>query len=412
MKILIVAPMPPDPSGAGAIPILLHAQLSGLRERNDVTVVTAAGDETGEAEALARLRAEGFDVRAADRRQPRTAAGRWRRRVRLAGAWLRGTPWRAAWFAVPGVQRILDRLAESESFDVVVVEDSAMAGLRLPAGTPSVLTEHEVLRPRKPSWRPGPPLRWPRWAWSELDWRRRFRFQHRTWQRFDRVLAFTRRDAETIVELCPDLAGRVAASPFGLTVPEAAGDAVEQADTIVFSGNFTHQPNRDAAGWLAGEIMPALRRLRPTARLLLVGNAPPQELLEMAGPAIEVVADPARVEPYIESAAVVLAPVRTGGGMRMKVLQALAAGKAVVTTPRGAEGFDCFGEEPPLRCADTADGLAAATAELLGDDEARRDLGRRARRFAERHYSPPAWAARLEAAYREAFGTREDEADG
>jgi len=412
MKILIVAPMPPDPSGAGAIPILLHAQLSGLRERNDVTLVTAAGDEAGEAEALARLRAEGFDVRAADRRQPRTAAGRWRRRARLAGTWLRGTPWRTAWFAAPGVQRILDHLAESERFDVAVVEDSAMAGFRLPADTPSLLTEHEVLRPRQPSWRPGPPARWPRWAWNELDWRRRYRFQHKVWQRFDRVLAFTRRDAEAIVELCPGLTGRVAASPFGLVVPEAADTAAEQAETIVFSGNFTHQPNRDAAKWLAGEIVPALRRLRPTARLRLVGNAPSQELLEMAGPAIEVVADPPRVEPYIESAAVVLAPVRTGGGMRMKVLQALAAGKAVVTTPRGAEGFDCFGEEPPLRCADTVESLAAATAELLGDDEARRDLGRRARGFAERHYSPAAWAVRLETAYREAIGMREDEAHG
>lgn len=408
MRILIVAPMPPDPDGAGAIPILLHAQLSGLSARNDLTVVTAVGEEAGEAEALARLRAEGFDVRAADRRQPRTAAGRWRRRARLARAWLRGTPWRAAWFAAPGVQRILDLLAESERFDVAVVEDSAMAGFRLPAGTPSVLTEHEVLRPRKPSWRPGPPSRWPRWAWSELDWRRRYRFQHRMWQRFDRVLAYTRRDAETIVELCPGLAGRVTASPFGLTVPEPADAATEQADTIVFSGNFTHQPNRDAAKWLAGEILPALRRLRPAARLLLVGNAPPRELLEMAGPAIEVVADPPRVEPYIESAAVVIAPVRTGGGMRMKVLQALAAGKAVVTTPRGAEGFDCFGEEPPLRRADTAEQLAAAAAELLADDEARRELGGHARGFAERHCSPAVWAVRLEAAYREAIGTRED----
>lgn len=412
MKILMIAPMPPDPDGAGAIPILLHAQLVGLSTRNKVTLVTATGDETGEAAAVERLRAEGFDVHAADRSRPLSATARWRRRARLATTWLRGTPWRAAWFAEPGVQRILDDLAGKDRFDVVVVEDSAMAGFRLPADTPSVLTEHEVLRPRKPSWRPGSPSRWQRWAWSELDWRRRYRFQHRMWQRFDRVLAFTRRDAETIVELCPGLAGRVTASPFGLAVPEAADAAAERADTIVFSGNFTHQPNRDAAEWLAGEILPALRRLRPTARLRLVGNAPSQELLDMAGQAIEVVADPPRVEPYIESAAVVLAPVRTGGGMRMKVLQALAAGKAVVTTPRGAEGFDCFGEEPPLRCAGTAEGLAAATAELLGDDEARRDLGRRARGFAERHYSPAAWAVRLEAAYREAIGTRGDEADG
>lgn len=412
MKILIVAPMPPDPSGAGAIPILLHAQISGLRERNDVTLVTATGDETGEVEAVERLRAEGFDVYAADRRRPRTAAGRWRRRARLAAAWLSGTPWRAAWFAEPGVQRILDRLAEEERFDVAVVEDSAMAGFRLPAGTPSVLTEHEVLRPRKPSWRPGPPSGWARWAWSELDWRRRYRFQHRMWQRFDRVLAFTRRDAETIVELCPNLAGRVTASPFGLAIPAEAGGAREEADTVVFSGNFTHQPNRDAARWLAEEILPALRRQRPKARLCLVGNAPPREVMEMAGPAIEVVADPPRVEPYIESAAVVIAPVRTGGGMRMKVLQAIAAGKAVITTPRGTEGFDRFGEEVPLRCADTAEGLAAAAAELLDDEGMRLDLGRRAREFAERHCSPAAWALRLEAAYREAIGARDEKAHG
>lgn len=410
MKILVVAPMPPDRDGAGAIPILLHAQLSGLRERNEltvVTVVTAVGDEAGEGEAVEKLTAEGFRVQAADRRRPGTAAGRWRRRLRLARTWLCGTPWRAAWFAEPGIQRILDRLAATERFDVAVVEDSAMAGFRLPAGAASVLTEHEVLRPRKANWRPGRPSRWPRWAWSELDWRRRYRFQHEAWGRFDRVLAFTRRDAEAIAELRPELADRVAVGPFGLTLPAAADTAAEDADSVLFSGNFTHQPNRDAAQWLAGEIMPALRRLRPQARLRLVGNSPPSGALALAGPGIEVVADPLAIEPYLESAAVVLAPVRTGGGMRMKVLQALAAGKAVVTTPRGAEGFDCFGEEPPLVLAETAEQLATATAELLGDERARRDLGRRARDFAERHYSPAAWAERLESVYREASERRE-----
>jgi glycosyltransferase involved in cell wall biosynthesis len=406
MRILIVAPVPPDPDGAGAIPILLHAQLTGLRERNDLTVVTAVGDEPGEGEAVERLAVEGFRVHAADRRQPRTAARRWRRRLRLAGAWLRGTPWRAAWFAEPGIQRVLDRLA-ADSFDVVVVEDSAMAGFRLPAGAAAVLTEHEVLRPRKASWRPGRPLRWPRWAWSELDWRRRYRFQRKAWGRFDRVLAFTRRDAEAIAELQPELADRVAVSPFGLTLPAAADTAAEDADTVLFSGNFTHQPNRDAAQWLAGEIMPALRRLRPGACLRLVGNSPPGTLRALEAPGIEVVADPAAIEPYLESAAVVLAPVRTGGGMRMKILQALAAGKAVVTTSRGTEGFDCFDEDPPLVLAETAEQLAAATAEMLGDEQARHDLGRRAGEFAERHYNPGAWAGRLEALYREASESRE-----
>jgi glycosyltransferase involved in cell wall biosynthesis len=402
MRILIVAPMVPDPDGAGAIPILLHAQLTGLRERNVVTLVTAVGDEPGEAEAAQKLIATGFDVRTADRRQPRRATKRWWRRLRLATAWLHGTPWRTAWFADPGIQPILDRLAAEDKFDVAVVEDSAMAGFRLPPGAASVLTEHEVLRPRRVDWHPGPPSRWPGWAWRELDWRRRHRFQRAAWKRFDRVLAFSRRDAEAIAELQPEVADRVRISPFGLDLPLIADPTGEDADTLFFAGNFTHQPNRDAAQWLTDEIVPALRRLRPQARLHLVGSSPPPSILSLAGPGVEVTADAPSIEPYLGTATVVAAPVRTGGGMRMKVLQAIGAGKAVVTTPRGTEGFTCFEEEPPMVVADRANGIAAATSALLGDDSRRRLLGGRARAFAERHHSPQAWAERLTSVYEEA----------
>jgi glycosyltransferase involved in cell wall biosynthesis len=88
--------------------------------------------------------------------------------------------------------------------------------------------------------------------------------------------------------------------------------------------------------------------------------------------------------------------------MRMKVLQALGAGKAVVTTSRGGEGFDCFDSPPPLAVADGAGEFAAEVAALLADPARRRALGEAARAFAERHYSPGAWAARLETIYAEA----------
>jgi glycosyltransferase involved in cell wall biosynthesis len=74
----------------------------------------------------------------------------------------------------------------------------------------------------------------------------------------------------------------------------------------------------------------------------------------------------------------------------------------VVTTPRGTEGFDCFGEPPPLAVAADAEGFAAAVAELLADPDRRHELGRRARAFTESHYGPAAWAARLETVYSEA----------
>jgi hypothetical protein len=387
MKILIVAPMPPQAASGGAIPVLLDAQLAGLREGNEVTFVSAVGEEPGEAEAVKRLDELGLDAHFADRRQPRAGRRRWRRRARMAATWcLDGRPWRAVWFADPGIQPILDRLAQTHNFDVAVVEDSAMAGFCLPASVPTVLTEHEVLRPRPVQWHPGSPSNWPSWAFGEVDWRKRPPFQRRAWQRFDRILAFGNRDAAAIAELAPEVAARVRVSPFGLALPAAGNPRQEQPDSLLFVGNFTHQPNRDAASWLAREIMPALLVRRPQARLRIVGSNATAEILALAGEADEVISD---------------------GGMRMKVLQALGAGKAVVTTSRGSEGFDCFETPAPLAVADGAEEFAAETATLLADPARQRSLGEAARAFAEQHYSPGAWAERLQAIYEEARGGEE-----
>jgi glycosyltransferase involved in cell wall biosynthesis len=406
MRVLLVVPVPPQADGAGAIPVLLHAELLGLRQRHEVTLVTAIGDEPGEEEAVAGLR-EQVEVHAADRRRPPPGARRRRRQLRMAARWARGSwPWRTVWYADPGIQRLLDRVAAGREFDVIAVEDSAMSVFRYPAGVATVFTHHEVLRPRPVEWRPGPPRSWPGWAFGELDWRRWGRFQRQAWGRFDRVQVFSRRDAEAIAGLAPEAAPRVRVDPFGLVLPPAADPARQAEGTMLFVGAFHHPPNRDAALWLAREILPAVRERCPEARLRIVGSGPPPEVRELAGPAVEVVADAPSVLPHTEEAAVVMAPVRTGGGMRMKVLQAMAAGKAVVTTPRGTEGYTGFGEEPPLAVGESATEIAAATAALLGDDERRLALGERAREFAERHHSPEAWAERQTAVFEEAIAER------
>jgi polysaccharide biosynthesis protein PslH len=412
MKVLLVVPVPPQADGGGAIPVLLHAELVGLRRLHEVTLVTALGDEPGEEEAVRRLREEG-EVHVVDRRRPPPGARRRRRQLRMAAAWARGRwPWRTVWYADPGFQRIIDRLAAEREFDVVAVEDSAMSVFRYPAGVPTVYTHTEVLRPRPVRWRPGPPRSWPGWAFGELDWRRWERFQADTWRSFDRVQVFSQRDAETVAEMTPDVADRVRVDPFGLVMPDRLDPEREAPGTILFVGAFHHPPNRDAAIWLAREILPAILARVPGARLQIVGSGPPPEVLALAGPRVEVVADAPSVLPYTEEAAVVMAPVRTGGGMRMKVLQALAAGKAVVTTPRGTEGYTGFGEEPPLAVGDSGEEIAAATAALLEDEVARRRLGERARDFAERHYSPEAWARRKTAVFEEARSGRRTDSDG
>ncbi|HEX4464262.1 MAG TPA: glycosyltransferase family 4 protein [Solirubrobacterales bacterium] len=402
MRILLVLPMVPQADGIGGFPKLLHAELSGLRERHELTLVGTFGELPGQAEAAAALVASGLDAHFVDRRRSPSAARRWRVRLELASSWATSRrPWRAVTSA-GGVQSLLDRVAASRRFDLVAIEDSPMSALRFPAGVPTVLTEHEAFRAAASDWRAERLSERPIAALRRIDWARWGEFQAAAWQRFDLTQVFCPSDAEAIRSRRPELSSRVRINPFGIVLPDPVDPAGESQDTVLFVGNFTHLPNRDAALWLAREIMPAVRQRQPGARLRIVGSALPREVAALAGDGIEVIADAPSIEQHIAAAAVVMAPVRTGGGMRIKVLEALARGKAVVTTSRGAEGYTGFGPEPPLIIADDPGAIAEATADLLADTARRRELGARASEFARRHYSPSAWAERLEAVYEEA----------
>ncbi len=405
MRVLLVTSMVPDANGVGAIPKLLDAQLLGLAERNEITLVAPFGEDPGQAEAAKRLAASGLDAHFVDRRRSGSVPRRWRVRAELAATWARGK-WPSRVVAgVAGVQPLIDRLTATRTIDVVAVEDNPMSVLGFPPSLPTVLTEHEAVRADAGAWRSPRLVEWPLAALRARDWRRWDSFLPAAWSRFDLVQVFSAGDARAVTESAPKLAGRIRVNPYGMILPAASDGAEEAPGTILFAGTFSHLPNRDAARWLADEIMPLVRATVPEARLRIVGSSPTRELLELAGPGVEVISDPPSVEPHLRAAAVVLAPVRSGGGMRMKVLEPLARGKAVVTTPLGAEGFNEFGEKLPFEVAETSEEIAAATAALLSDGGARRELGRSARAFAERHHSPVAWAARLERVYEETIAS-------
>lgn len=406
MRILLVTSMVPDPDGIGAIPKLLAAQLEGLSAQHRVTLVSTYGDDPGQAEAAARLLDSGCDAHILDRRRPTGRRRRWRVRAELASSWATHPwPWRVVCGA-GGVQSLLDRVAREREFDVIAVEDNPMAVLRYPAGIPTVLTEHEAIR--APLAEPGPRTiaKTPRRAIRELDWRRWDRFLPSAWRRFDLLQVFSEADAAAIRARVPELAAQVRVNPYGMILPRPSDHTREREETILFSGTFAHPPNREAASWLARTIMPEVWRARPQARLQIVGRAPTPEIHALAGARVEVIADPPTVAPYLAEAALVLAPVRSGGGMRMKVLEAMALAKAVVTTPLGAEGFTALAPNPPLAIADDAPGLAHQLDRLLAAPEERRQLGHAARAFAERWHSPSAWAQRLESVYDEAIEDR------
>ena len=405
MRILLVTPMPPSPEAPGAIPRLLHACVTGLGALHQITLVTVAGPDPWELEAADRLAATGLDAHVV-RRTPPTLRRGWPRRGRILWGWIvRRLPWRTVWFYEPEVQRIIDRLVRERAFDVIAVEDNAMGVYRYPREVPTVLTEHEVRRAR-PFRSPGRPGRgWIGRVLAEIDWHRWPRYQRVTWSRFDLVQAFTRRDAEEIASSAPSLMGRVRVSPFGIDVPAPADTRYESSGEVLFVGNMTHHPNVDSALWLANEVMPLVRERRPDVRLTIAGAHPPPEVVALEREDVHVPGWVRDLRPVMERAGLVLAPVRVGGGMRMKVLEAMALGKAVVTTTRGAEGLAMGGQEPPVVIGDGTQGVADAALSLLADPARRRALGDAARAFVEEHHSSAAYARRLEGIYRDAAAT-------
>ena len=408
MRILLVTPSPPAPSASSAVPVVAWAQIRALAARHELSVATTAGPDASELDAVERLRAEGIDVHVAVRRDA-TATARLARWVRNAVRWL---VWRrpmyVVWYHERELQRKLDALLTGQRVDVVHVNDSAMASYRYRTSAPKLLVEVEARAPRAIDWTGWLRGSWYRGIMDEADWHRWARHQRGAWRGFDRIEVFTRRDADTVARIAPEVSTRVHVDPFGIELPSVADPSLEEEGTIAFVGNYTHAPNVDAARWLARTLMPLLRTRFPGVRLHLYGIDPRGALAGIAREDVVVHGWLRDIEPAIARAAVILAPVRVGGGQRMKVLQAMAMGKAVVTTPRGADGIVVDGAEPPVVLGDTAEEIADRTAELLRDRSHRRALGARARAAAEAHHDLRAYGGRLDAAYELLVGARRD----
>lgn len=157
---------------------------------------------------------------------------------------------------------------------------------------------------------------------------------------------------------------------------------------VVFPGFFPHRPNAVAARFLVEEMFPRLARVAGDCRLVLVGAAPPEELLHAAArePRIVVTGAVADVRPHLAEATVMAAPVFQGGGTRLKILEAFATGVPVISTPKGAEGLDVR-DGVHLRFAETADAFTRAAVALWRDGGEAERLRTNARALVEDRYS-------------------------
>jgi glycosyltransferase involved in cell wall biosynthesis len=374
----MVTSMLPSDTAASAGALVMHGELEQASRGHHVTLVSLTWD-SADRERAATLRARGVDVHA--------IPGRWQRRSQLAARWLRSRdPLRALRFQDARVQATLDSLLATRQFDFLEVSDAAMGAYVYPAEVPSLLTEHDV---RVPDGQPA--------IAEMLEGGRWNQFQRRIWQQFDRIQVFTEEDEAAARSLAPELGARLRVNPFGVDLPAVTALGDEEPGTVVFVGNFMHPPNVEAAHWLGRDILPRLLSQAPEASVTIVGAHPPRSVRRLSSSVIEVTGFVADVEPYLRRAAVVVAPIRTGGGMRLKVIQAMALAKPVVATSLAARGIPAGALRPPISVADTTELFASAIAELLSSDTERRGLAQRARAFVGAHRTWDAFGDRLNA---------------
>jgi glycosyltransferase involved in cell wall biosynthesis len=174
----------------------------------------------------------------------------------------------------------------------------------------------------------------------------------------------------------------------------------ENDNEILSIASLDWFPNADALEYFAEEIFPLVRGKEPKTVLRIVGRRPPEGLKKKLSkvPGIDFIGEVKDVRPYLDQASMVIVPLRIGGGSRLKILEALAAGKAVVSTSIGAEGLELESGKH-LMIADSPEEFAVRVIELLASKEARRHLGGNGRNVVAERFGWDGIANRLEAVW-------------
>ncbi len=285
-------------------------------------------------------------------------------------------PYAVARFRSPAMRDAIARAVRDRRVDLVVC-DFLVPAVNVPVGlgVRSVLFQHNVeaaIWARHAQVARSFVMR----AYMGEQWRRMRAFEQRECRRFDHVIAVSELDRDTF----RDGYGltSVSAIPTGVDVDffHPSPTVVTVPTEIVFVGSMDWMPNSDAVTWFCTDILPLVRDQIPEVQLTIVGRDPRPDVQELASrvPGVTVTGTVPDVRPYLERSAIVVVPLRVGGGTRLKIFEAMAMEKAIVSTRIGAEGLPVQ-DEVELLLADDARSFATAVVRLLQDHATARRLG-------------------------------------
>ena len=307
---------------------------------------------------------------------------------------------------LPALQQTLDRVLRARRFDVVNLEfpylghyqlRQAPPGMKLPA---LVVDSHEIAYDLARQFaRSGGSVG--RRVYAGANWRKLRREELGTYREADGVYLCSAADERRLLNEAPGVRTTV--------VPNAADveyfqprttDPRPEGRTVIYFGLLSTVPNIDAVVHFVQDIWPRIAKARPDARFKIIGGRPPPSLQALAGPRVELTGFVSDLRPHLAAAAAVVVPLRLGGGTRLKIVEAMAMGKAIVSSTLGVEGIevvpgrDILVEDEPAAFAD-------AVNRLLAEPDLAARIGRSARQLAVDRYGWSEAARTLEGFYRQ-----------
>jgi glycosyltransferase involved in cell wall biosynthesis len=376
-RILIVTPSLPYPPiwGSG---IRVYQFIRLLAQRHDVSVLTY--QEPGEEHKATAIRQLGATLHVVPQRKRSERA---KRTEQFSSLFSAGSFQRRSLFS-PQLQMTLDDLAARERYDVVQVESSHLAGFSFSPDAVLVVDDHnvefELLYRMYRSERSAL-----RRLYNGLEFTKVKREETRAWRGAAGCILTSARDEKIVNQLAPLTPTTVGPNAVD-TQHFSPVAAPAEPNALVMTGLMNYRPNLDGALYFLRDIFPRILAVQPRMVCYLVGAGATPELKAAAGRNVVVTDTVPDIRPDVHRAAAVIVPLRIGAGTRLKVLEALAMGKAVISTSIGCEGIDVV-HGTHLLVADTPQAFADAVLGVVGNQALARRLGQDGRALTVGRYT-------------------------
>ncbi len=408
MKILFITPYVPHPHAGHGGGMILFQTVSRLAGRHHVEVISFADDDEMRLNLDPSWKFRMTLVpraRRVPRQLHRIVSLAIVRLLQLFRSLLLGIPAYAGKFYDPRMNRLVQHKTGTEPFDIVQIEYTQMGQYvdAIRSGV-VVLREHDVfLQTAVRRFETARSLLRKFASFVQLGlWKR---YEPRLIKRFDHVITLTQKDKE-LLDKATGNSVRITGLMPGTDVPDSVVKyGSREPKTILFVGSLDHGPNLDAAEFLCSDVFPIVAQAIPESRLDIIGRYPPSSLAARKSDSIRILDFVEDLESHLQRAAIFAAPIRFGGGIKVKILQALAFGLPVITTPIGAEGIEGLTDENFV-LAESAEEFAHRIVFFLQHPKKAESIGRNARELARKRYSWDASVAKLEALYSELAPSR------